>query len=66
MVVAYDIAFEPSLTSRHSEGRAIDMNIEWLNTLVIQIPAGVTAAITSSPKKGTGNLDLNKIACPTA
>ena len=46
MVVAFDIAFEPSLTSRHIEGKAIDMRITWLNTLLIRTAAGVTTAIT--------------------
>ena len=61
MVVGYDIAFEPSLTSRHFVGKAIDMSIRWLNTLVIQTAAGVTTAITSSPKDGAVNPDLHKV-----
>jgi hypothetical protein len=52
MVDAYDIAFEPSLTSLHIFGKAIDMNVSWSGTLKIKQANGSTRSISSQPKTG--------------
>jgi hypothetical protein len=60
MVNGYGIAFAPALNSRHSEGRAIDMNISWSKSLAIQNKAGTTVNISSKPRNGF-NLALRKV-----
>jgi hypothetical protein len=52
MVSAYGIVRLPALRSRHTEGRAIDMNIKWNGTLTIATAGGGTEDITSSPRTG--------------
>ncbi len=52
MVEAYDIAFEPSLTSLHIFGKAIDMSISWSGTLKIKQANGTTRSISSQPRTG--------------
>ena len=61
MVQAYDVAFQPAFPSRHSDGEAIDMDIKWLKTLIIQTSDGSTTSIVSSPKNGAGNTELHKV-----
>ncbi len=41
MVQAYGIVFKPALTSRHIEGKAIDMDISWIG--ILQIDQGSPA-----------------------
>lgn len=60
MVKLFQIAFEPSLTSRHIEGRAIDMTIGWTGTLKIRDKAGKTREI-GTPRAGDTNTDLHKL-----
>lgn len=48
MVSAYGIAHAPALSSRHTQGRAIDMTIDWSGALLL--PG--FAPITSGPKNG--------------
>ena len=57
MVGGYGIVFKPALTSRHTEGMAIDMSISWQGNLAIRNAAGDSVVITSSPCNG-GNSDL--------
>ena len=60
MVDGYQIGglnVAPSLTSRHIEGNAIDMNISWSGTLTIKGSDGTDVAITTTPRDGT-NSDL--------
>jgi hypothetical protein len=52
MVEAYAIAFEPSLTSLHIFGKAIDMSVSWSGTLKIKQRNGTTRAISSLPRSG--------------
>lgn len=40
MVSAYDIAFRPALTSRHTRGLAIDWQITWTGTLKVKNASG--------------------------
>ncbi|MEP9361210.1 hypothetical protein [Sphingomonas sp. KR3-1] len=56
----FQIAFEPSLTSRHIEGRAIDMTIGWNGTLKIKDRQGKAREIATSPRTGD-NPDLQKL-----
>lgn len=42
MVDAYGIAYQPTLRSRHTEGRAIDMTILWRGTSDVVDARGVT------------------------
>jgi hypothetical protein len=61
MVAGYDIAFEPALVSRHTEGNAIDMDIGWsAKDLTIKDGAGKDVTIKTTPKDG-GNTDLHKV-----
>lgn len=52
MVNGYEIAFRPSLASRHTEGRAIDMTINWAGALSVRDAASKVVAITSTPRSG--------------
>lgn len=61
MVRAYGIVFKPSLTSRHTERKAIDMAIVWQGKLAIVDGKGTQISITSSPFTGAGNVDLHKL-----
>jgi|SRR3954454_20120564 len=60
MVEGYDIAFQPALKSRHTEGRAIDMTISWSGKLNIKDKSGTLVAISSTPRTGF-NLALRKV-----
>lgn len=51
----------PSLTSRHIEGKAIDMEVSWSETLKIATADGKTQEITSTPRDST-NADLIAVA----
>lgn len=42
----------PSLTSRHTEGRAIDMSITWNGTLRITNASGAVVEINTTPRTG--------------
>ena len=60
MVDLFGIAFQPSLTSRHIEGRAIDMTIGWTGTLQLRDKLGRTHAL-GAPRSGDTNTDLHAI-----
>lgn len=60
MVNGYALRKQPSLTSRHEEGRAIDMTISWNGTLNIQRPDQTVASITSTPRSGL-NAELQRV-----
>ena len=60
MVNGYDIAFQPSLTSRHVTGQAIDMTISWTGQLAIKRRDGTTITIPSGPRNGS-NPQLRKV-----
>jgi hypothetical protein len=61
MVAGYGIVYAPALTSRHTEGKAIDMDIAWsAATLTIAPPKGAAVPITSQPHTG-GNADLQRV-----
>ena len=52
MVDLFGIVFQPSLTSRHILGLAIDMTIDWAGTVKVRNAAG-NAVSLSSPSDGT-------------
>jgi hypothetical protein len=56
----FQIAFEPSLTSRHIEGRAIDMTIGWNGTIKVRDKQGKPREI-GAPRSGDANTDLHKV-----
>lgn len=60
MVSAYGIVFQPVLQSRHTEGKAIDMDISWSGDLTIDQFGGKGTTITSAPRTG-GNADLQSV-----
>jgi hypothetical protein len=61
MVQGFGIVFQPALTSRHTEGRAIDMDITWSRNLTIRDGSGAQVTITSQPRTGAGNADLQRV-----
>lgn len=60
MMARYRIAFPAALTSRHTQGRAIDMTVRWKDVLRIAGPDGVVHAITDGPRSGM-NPQLAKV-----
>jgi hypothetical protein len=60
MVAAYGIVFRPALSSRHTEGRAIDMTIGWNGDLEIAKSDGSMITVTSAPRNG-GNASLQQV-----
>jgi len=61
MVQAYGIVFRPALSSRHTEGNAIDMDISWQGNLTIANAGGTQINITTSPRTGAGNAALQGV-----
>jgi hypothetical protein len=60
MVEAFGIVAEPALVSRHTQGRAVDMDISWQGVLKISPKGGDPIAIESTPRNGE-NKDLQQI-----
>ncbi|MEI9928591.1 MAG: hypothetical protein WDN44_13950 [Sphingomonas sp.] len=60
MVDLFGIAFEPSLTSLHIQGRAVDMTIAWSGTLAIADRAGKIHSL-GAPRSGETNRDLHAV-----
>jgi Putative peptidoglycan binding domain len=60
MADLFKLRFKPSLTSRHIEGKAIDMDISWKGTLEIAGKDGKKVSI-GSPNNGADNDDLHKL-----
>jgi len=61
MVRGYGIVYSPALTSRHTQGLAIDMTITWQNDLTIANADGTSVTISSVPRTGAGNADLHQV-----
>lgn len=61
MFAAYGLAYRPSLTSRHSERRAIDLDVHWNGTLTIRGADGKPVSIATMPRNGN-NRDLQAVA----
>lgn len=60
MVDLFGIAFQPSLTSLHTEGRAIDMTIGWDGTIQIEDAKGRKHPL-AAPRNGRENTRLHAI-----
>ena len=60
MMDAYDIAYEPALGSRHTEHKAIDMDITWSGTLKIKKAHGTEVSI-GAPETGEENETLHDV-----
>ncbi|MDQ7251608.1 hypothetical protein [Dongia sedimenti] len=60
MVTAYGIVAQPALVSRHTQGRAVDMDISWNGTLTIAPRNGAPRPIASMPRTGE-NKELHAI-----
>ena len=63
MVAAYgmqNLAVAPALSSKHIAGTAVDMAINWTDTLTIADKSGATMRITSLPRTGM-NPDLKTV-----
>ncbi len=66
MVSGYEIAYEPALASRHTEGKAIDMDISWTTPdLTITDGAGKSVTIKTGLKNGS-NAELHKVGASYA
>ncbi len=67
IVTAANIAYQPSLTSNHIKGKAIDWTITWTGDLKIKNKKGDEITITSTPKHGgsgtthNGNTDFHAV-----
>jgi plastocyanin len=61
MVIGYDIAYRPAVDSRHTEAKAIDMDITWITAeLKIKDGAGKDVTIKTGLKNGS-NTALHKV-----
>ena len=60
MVALFGIAYPPSLTSNHIDGRAVDMTINWAGTIKVKDKSGKTHAL-AEPRTGADNRDLHAV-----
>ncbi len=60
MEALFAIKFEPSLSSRHIEGKAVDMQIKWGGTIIVKNANGIRIEI-SGPGDGANNRALHQI-----
>jgi hypothetical protein len=60
MVNGYGLVHIAALSSRHTEGRAIDMSIQWSDQLVVKDGVGAMQTIASLPRNGS-NAELHLI-----
>lgn len=60
MVDLFGVIYQPSLNSRHIEGKAIDMDITWIGTLKIKNKTGQTIQI-AAPCNGSDNTLLHNV-----
>jgi hypothetical protein len=56
----FGLVFEPSLTSNHIGGEAVDMTIRWTGTLRIADPGGRIHAL-AAPRNGGDNVGLHAV-----
>jgi hypothetical protein len=56
----FNIAYQPSLRSRHIEGKAIDMTIGWSGTLTMQDGRGQSVTVPP-PRRGDTNATLHRV-----
>jgi hypothetical protein len=60
MVNLFGLIFEPSLTSRHVEGKAIDMKISWAGNRIVKDANGNRVEL-EAPRDGSKNTALHAI-----
>lgn len=60
MKTLFALKFEPSLTSRHIEGKAIDMQIRWNGNIIIKDAGGNRIAL-DTPANGADNRTLHAV-----
>lgn len=60
MVALFGIAYVPALTSRHIEGRAVDMTIGWSGTIRVERRSGDKVAL-GAPRSGAENRALHAV-----
>ena len=60
MVAAYEIAYAPSLHSKHIDGRAVDMTISWLDDLHI-VDGQARAVVIADPPRSGDNRKLQAV-----
>ncbi|WP_218000386.1 peptidoglycan-binding domain-containing protein [Sphingomonas soli] len=56
----FGLAYQPSLTSNHIDGRAVDMTISWTGTIEIKDKAGKKRSL-AAPRTGDANTELHKV-----
>jgi hypothetical protein len=61
MVNGYQLVHLPALNSRHTVGRAIDVNISWTGNLTVNDNAGNPVTITTTPRTGADNAELHTL-----
>lgn len=61
MVARYGIAYQPTLASRHTQRRAVDMTIGWKGVLHTHDSSGALQIVTTRPRNGL-NYKLIEIA----
>ncbi len=52
MIATYAVEYQPALTSRHMQGLAIDMDIDWDGDLLIDDGKGRHLALETTPRDG--------------
>jgi hypothetical protein len=60
MVDLFSIAYQPSLTSNHIDGRAVDMTIGWTGTIEVKDKTGRPHQL-GAPRNGADNRELHAI-----
>jgi hypothetical protein len=48
-MLGYGIVFKPVLSSRHTEGKAVDMDVAWQNDMAVAKGDGSQQTISSAP-----------------
>jgi hypothetical protein len=61
MVAGYEIVYAPALTSRHTERKAIDMDISWVGDLTILKADGKTSVTIKSKVRTGDNAELQAV-----
>ena len=61
MVDGYGIAFRPALTSRHTEGKAIDMDISWTSAELKIKDGGAQDVVIKTGNKDGSNTQLHTV-----
>ena len=62
MMRAYGIVYAPALKSRHTERKALDMEISWTGDLTITKADRTVVTIKSLPRTGHGNAEMQGVA----